>query len=285
MPEPNSPNQNQTKSRELEAAIAAYLVLRQRERQTAKRLLLAERSSLARIRQALREVVGAVALVASDPGRLVRQASPALIGRFEVELRAAKLEARKAAASDIEQSIYRGAVLTSIDEASAHTTAASLAASWGQQVIGGAKPASTIAAMDPRLRRAAVNETSASFNDQREEAIDERPGSYKVWDAVLDARTCSICFGMDGTIVEAGKAFKEPIPNHPFCRCIVEFVDIPKPERLEDIRFDYDLFKSELRDQVREGRSFHEPRVKKFVAASQGATRSPVVLTKRLRVL
>jgi hypothetical protein len=108
------------------------------------------------------------------------------------------------------------------------------------------------------------------------------PGLFKVWSAILDRATCPACFRADGEIVEAHVAFTAgEMPLHPHCRCLVEHVIVSKPERLEDIAIDYDLFKQELRDVIRERREISDRHALSFASDSLGESRSPLALTRR----
>lgn len=194
------------------------------------------------------------------------------------------------------------------DEALATAAAASLAGGWGSVALaelGSADEGAQAKAMagvpellDGRVRRTAATETARAFNDERDDILIllgggelegrvpphdvVQPGLFKVWSAVLDRVTCAACFGMDGTVLEAAKTFKSgPPPLHPNCRCVVEHVIIPKPERLEDIAIDYDLFKQELVDVIRERREISDRQALRFVTESLGTKRSPSALTKR----
>lgn len=153
--------------------------------------------------------------------------------------------------------------------------------------------------LEARVARVAVTETARAFNDERHRLIVElgawddehhgppdrqepKPGLFKVFSAILDRLTCPRCIRADGEIVEANKPFKAGTPPlHPNCRCIVEHLIVPKPERLEDIAIDYELFKQELADVIAENRIISDRQALKFASESLGDKRSPVVLTKR----
>lgn len=79
------------------------------------------------------------------------------------------------------------------------------------------------AATQGSLRRIAVTESAEAFNTGRAKLIRvvRRRELWRVWDATLDRRTCSICEGADGTIVGADENFPDGEPGavHPWCRC------------------------------------------------------------------
>lgn len=197
------------------------------------------------------------------------------------------------------------------DDAFADIVAQSLASAWGStglSILGG-KPTTITARdldqladlLDARVRRAAATETARVFNREREALIDEHvgafssstrgprdpdvpaAGAFKVWSAILDRATCPRCFGLDGEIVELHKSFSigSPPPMHPHCRCIVEFIVVHKPERLEDIAIDYDLFKREVHDLIIEGRAESQRHAVSFASDSLGNKRSVSTLTTR----
>jgi hypothetical protein len=78
------------------------------------------------------------------------------------------------------------------------------------------------------IERIAATENAQAFNAEREIAARElaaapsRNGEWmKVWDALLDVKTCPICRSADGTIVSLTQAFPLGMPGdvHPYCRC------------------------------------------------------------------
>lgn len=198
----------------------------------------------------------------------------------------------------------------SVDDALAAAAAATLAGAWSTASLGtiaGAPDAELARALlgvldqlDGKLRRVAATEVARAFNDERESILivlggggtradglrpadQPRPGLFKVYSAVLDRLTCARCFRADGETIEPHKSFRAgPPPLHPNCRCIVEHVIVAKPERLEDIAIDYDLFKQELAQVIAERRIISDRQALRFTTDSLGARRSPEVLTKRL---
>lgn len=99
----------------------------------------------------------------------------------------------------------------------------------------------TRADMKYRVIRTAATETSQAFNEERRELVRESladdsslataarggGGFFRVWDAMLDQRTCARCSGHDGETVGPGEPFSggdEPGEVHPICRCIVTYI-------------------------------------------------------------
>ncbi len=74
------------------------------------------------------------------------------------------------------------------------------------------------------LRRIGVTESADAFSKSRLRVVRAQvPATtlFRVWDAALDKRTCSICERQDGLIVGANESFPagEPGSVHPLCRC------------------------------------------------------------------
>ncbi len=192
-----------------------------------------------------------------------------------------------------------------VDAAAAFVAAAGITAAWGAaslQAIAARSPLSRVtAAIAPNVERTVATETARAFNDERNAIIvdfglglqdhggngdeDTRrlaPGMFKVYSAILDGRTCPQCFSADGEVIELQASFKAGAPPlHPRCRCLVEHVIVPKPQRLEDVAIDYGLFKAELRDVIRENRIISDRQALSFVSDSMGKRRSPEVLARR----
>lgn len=114
--------------------------------------------------------------------------------------------------------------------------------------------------MDHQIRRIATTETSKAYNEQHADAVEdaldaagvgqdededegeneegiETPGEpeefwdgsgvYRLWNAMLDKRTCADCELHDGEIVPVGESFSSrDIPGyvHPNCRCVETIV-------------------------------------------------------------
>ena len=198
------------------------------------------------------------------------------------------------------------------DEALAAVAGSTLSAAWATAALSlatgdegtPAALAGLTRLIEPRLVRTASTEVARAFNDERNGILIDLggglgdfeppelgdplgprppgPGLFKVWSAVLDRVTCARCFACDGEIVEAHASFSAgEMPLHPHCRCLLEYVIISKPERLEDIAIDYELFKQEVRDIIRERREISDRHALGFVSDSLGEKRSPLALTKR----
>jgi hypothetical protein len=238
-------------------------------------LLRAEARTLALLREAVRDAAART----HRPGLAsVRAATKAIERAAESALLEGTARARVLAGGA--PGVLRA--LPAVDDVAAHLAASSLATSWGAEAMRMAldEEARTID-IDARLRRTAATETARAFNDERERLAG--PGTFKIWNAVLDRATCPACWEKDGQIIPSELRFDRTPPLHPHCRCIVEIVPIPKPQRLDDIAFDYELFKTELRDVIREKREESERHAAAFVQGSQGDRRSPQELTKRYR--
>lgn len=109
----------------------------------------------------------------------------------------------------------------------ARTYAANYARAWlgkASQVDGSVRTAATeaSAATAWQTRRLAVTESAEAFSSGRAKYLHQTPalGLLRVWDAVLDRRTCQTCSALDGVIVGARESFPHgdpPVHNH--CRC------------------------------------------------------------------
>ena len=84
----------------------------------------------------------------------------------------------------------------------------------------------------PRLELGAVTENSEAFNRARQDAIRRISHTrtdvdlVRVWNAVLDKRTCERCSRNDGKWIEAAASFPEGEPGsiHNRCRCTDELM-------------------------------------------------------------
>jgi hypothetical protein len=185
------------------------------------------------------------------------------------------------------------------DDVAAHAAASSWSAAWATAATAlvlseedpSRAPLTAARARAGSLERIAVTETASAFNDERGRVYADLAKSslaseyFKVWNAVLDRRTCAFCFGKDGQVRALQESFGETPPVHPYCRCVVEVVRVPRPQRLEDVGIDYASFRTELRDVIRERREESGRHASAFLTESMGERRSPLVLTDRFRQL
>lgn len=108
------------------------------------------------------------------------------------------------------------------DAARALRAARSVAERAAQLARDGLTDEGARVALTPKLELVAATESAEAYNAERA-AIAAGAGSVtsilKVWDAELDRRTCSVCSGLDGTIIGLGEAFPLEQPVHPRCRC------------------------------------------------------------------
>lgn len=79
-----------------------------------------------------------------------------------------------------------------------------------------------------KKKQIAVTENTDAFNTEINNQVNEseenkvklqQGGLKRVWNAVLDAKTCPICRPLDGTSVPVGQNFTVEPPVHPNCRC------------------------------------------------------------------
>ena len=300
-----------TASRERVLALSLAPLLLARERRTTRALLKAERYTLRTSRAAVDSVLARAALGLlgkevdpRDAMVTVRRTVPSLRDALERALLEARVHARRVGGESLGVPRRREAAHEE-DAAASHTTASSYAAAWGaaamaailsssEKARGSANsqslaPSISPAPLDFRLRRIAATETARAFNDERVATMrahhEPAAGVFKVWSAVLDRRTCGDCFDRDGRTIELHDSFGASPPLHVCCRCVLEFLNVPLPERLEDIAFDYARFKLEMRDVIRERRAESARHAGAFVRGSMGRDRSPVVLTRKFRAL
>lgn len=295
-------------------AEAAAALLLQRERRTLRALVRAERRTLGLLSRSVRPPIERATLSvlhapAHDQVRIalatIRRTAPRVQRALEEAIAEARVDARIAGRDLLvgAYSVASPAPLSGRDEhdaAAAHTASSSWSAAWASAatalVLSGDDPARVLEAAararSSRLGVIAATETASAFNDERRRAFDDlaksslAPELFQVWSAVLDRKTCSFCFGKDGQMRALHESFGDAPPVHPSCRCIVELVRVPRPERLEDIGIDYGSFKAELRDVIRERRQESGRHAASFITDSMEARRrSPTVLTGRFRHL
>lgn len=225
-----------------------------------------------------------------------------------VELASARKAARLTGRARLEAELATSFPMTlsaaEVDAAASFVAAAGITSAWGSaslQAIAAESPLSKVAQeIASSVDRTVSTEVARAFNDERNTLIVDfgmrlgegdgddgttsrlSPGMFKVYSAILDGRTCPRCFAADGEVIELQASFKAGAPPlHPRCRCIIEHVIVPKPQRLEDVRIDYELFKSELRDVIRENRIISDRQALSFVSDSMGKRRSAEVLARR----
>jgi hypothetical protein len=302
---------SETKSERRRLAEAAAAMLLHQERRSLRALVRAERRTLALAKVAIEPHIerAATSIAHAPDGDRQRVALAAIrrgAPRVQRALADALTTARAGARTSARESL--GSLPTAgdhplsgrgeHDDVAAHAAASSWSAAWAT-----AATALVLAADDPSrapltaarartgsLERIAATETAGAFNDERRRIYADlgksslAPELVKVWNAVLDRRTCAFCFGKDGQVRAVHESFGETPPVHPYCRCVIDLVRVPRPERLEDIGIDYESFKRELRDVIRERREESGSRhASGFVTDSMGTKRSPVVLTDRFR--
>lgn len=233
----------------------------------------------------------------------IRRAAP----RIQRALEDALVEARAGARTSARESLVGSPSVADAhplsgrgehDAAAAHSAAGAWSAAWATAATAlvladedpSRAPVAAARARAPSLERIAATETASAFNDERRRVYGDlaklslAPEYFKIWSAVLDRRTCAFCFGKDGQVRALHESFGETPPVHPNCRCTLELVRVPRPERLEDVGIDYASFKSELRDVIRERREESGRHASAFLTESMGARRrSPLVLTGRFR--
>jgi hypothetical protein len=299
-------------SRERALALAAAALLLRRERRSLRSLMRAEHAALGTLRATVAPLVEQAAAAvgptpATDRERIalsaVRRTAARMQGALDRAVADVRRAARGAARRTIEHELAAGLVTPldgreEHDLAAAHSAAASLSSAWSRSASAmalGDEPADDALrlagrSLTRRLERTAATETASAFNDERRRVYRDIARStlaneyVKVWSAVLDRKTCALCFGKDGQVRELHESFGAWPPVHPNCRCVIEVVRIPRPERLEDIGIDYAAFKDELRDVIRERREESGRHAVAFLTESmEEGRRSPLVLTGRFR--
>lgn len=124
-------------------------------------------------------------------------------------------------------------------------------------------------------------------------------GMRELWSAILDTKTCPVCWKLDGQLVKVGDAFPEGArcPLHGHCRCNVVTIFVPEELQryLASAELDYDAFKDDVRDYmgsrkfdvgegVRHAKRFVDDMFeKRYPAQEQSPIRgSALVLTQRV---
>jgi hypothetical protein len=273
-----------------------------------------EKLSLGAVRHVVRLATDSVAAEAArvrglSPASAVKRQAPLLQASLGMEIvhskRLARVSGRERLAAELDTQFPLTISGAELDLAASFVAAAGITSAWGSaalQAIATESPLTRLSqAVASQVERTVATEVARAFNDERHGILlnfglgledggpdgvgdsgRPAPGMFKVLSAVLDGRTCERCFGSDGEVLELHKSFRSGTPPfHPRCRCIVEHVIVSKPERLEDIKIDYDLFKAELRDIIRENRIVSDRQALSFVSDSMGSKRSAEVLSKR----
>lgn len=183
----------------------------------AKRLIKAEARNLAAIRQRLRHFfMGSVAGGALQILRLKRELEEILTKEFIQVRILGRQEGKKRIPIVSFIPDY-----TDLDTISASLAASSFANSWAAAAISNSSFNT-----DFRIRRTVATETARAYSD----VIREAAGNHKlirVWNAVLDTKTCGTCRDMDGETTLPGTAFRgnmEPGWVHINCRCYSELI-------------------------------------------------------------
>ncbi len=253
-------------------AMAAAAILLKRERRSARTLLKSEGRMLARLRGAARPVIARAtgALEHGDRRQAmatVRRTVPLLQRSVERAIADGRADTRALARRDLatELPAAEPSALSGREEddaASAHTAAASYASAWGAAAMAAviAESDEPVGTQDHRLRRTAATESAAAFNDERRrlyDELDDAPGMFKVWSAVLDRKTCHFCFGKDGQTARLHASLGETPPVHPFCRCTIELVSL----NLRDFgEINLKEFQAAFREELLKSRSSHADR-------------------------
>lgn len=79
-------------------------------------------------------------------------------------------------------------------------------------------------------------------------------GARELWSAVLDTKTCPVCWKLDGNMVKVGEPFHEGArtPLHGHCRCTVITIFIPAEIQryLDGAGDDYESLKADIKDYM-----------------------------------
>lgn len=208
---------------------------------------MAEATALALLLRSRKRAVGAAVERGVDLAHAAEALLPefrrAIIGARQLSRAAAITRLQKEAASlNVELGRYRTilAPQSAIDSYRATTTAKSYVKRWVRNAHGETleeQAAAADTATFGSLKRIAVTESADSFNAAREAVIRRATtlDLWKIWDAVLDERTCDVCEGLHGTSVPAGQAFPDGDPPiHPWCRCHWQLVTRSEAESIDE---------------------------------------------------
>lgn len=165
------------------------------------------------------------------------RALAAIAAALEPEMQVALIEARKLARAAGRTRVFEELRALGLTAMPPHDTlqalakdarrAGKIATSYAKRWLKAAEQSdSALAASEQTEKRITLigaTENAQAYNEERvavaREATDEE--IWRVWDATLDARTCSICRAADGMIVALHESFPlgEPGDVHPNCRC------------------------------------------------------------------
>ena len=210
--------------RKMLAAEAALLLLLRRRRAETFKLNLAPRETALRLVSVLTDEIFL--------GR--RRARKLAVERMARELRAI-------GAHDVADALGpSGRASEALDVLRARRAAQAAAARWERVASAAGTTEGNVyrtaaARTDWVLRSAAGTETSTAFSAERRLAIyglEGRVELWKVWDATLDHRTCSVCAHSHGTVVRLSEQFPGGRPGdvHNLCRCIETIVPVELTE-------------------------------------------------------
>lgn len=183
----------------------------------AVRLLSAEAKNLTTLRKRIRHLfLGTVVGGALQILRYKKEMEELLTQEF-INVR---ILGRKEGARRIPKGLYVPDS-TELDVVASAIAAQSFSNAWASAAI-----TNSPFATDSRIQRIVTTETSRAYSD----VIREAATGYnlvRVWNSVLDAKTCKVCREMDGEETLPGKPFKdgmEPGWIHPSCRCLSNLI-------------------------------------------------------------
>lgn len=185
--------------------------------EVASRLLKAEAKNLTNIRKRIKHLfLGTVAGGALQILRYKKEMEELLTHEF-IQTR---ILGRKEGAKRIPSGIFVPDT-TELDVVSASLAAQSFSNAWASAAISNAQFST-----DARIRRIIATETARAYSD----VVREAAGGHKlvrVWNSILDSKTCRLCRSMDGAETLPGQQFEgglEPGWVHPSCRCLSELI-------------------------------------------------------------
>ncbi len=162
---------------------------------------------------------------------------------IEQAIREGRSRGRQAGAERINaEAVSAGIVLAAIlsptarmvrDATRARLYAARFARAWLTAAQGDDPVSAANRATFGRLETIGLTEGAAAFNEARRDYIRLHPHLMRMWDAVNDKRTCSVCRDADGTVVGASEPFPlgEPGSVHPRCQCTWHLLTVEEARR------------------------------------------------------